>query len=425
MASGIDATNSVSTDLRAAELTRTMDNEWRERANRVLPGGMYGHIRAKDYPQNYPQFFGRSSGSRVWDLDGNSYVDMMCSWGPMIVGYRNQVVDDAVRRELEQRDLAYGPSPRVVELAERFVGLVEHADWAMFAKNGGDATTLAVTVARAATGRKKVLKAAKSYHGSTPWFTPGPAGITPEDRANIIEFTYNDANSLVHAVEVAGNDLAAIILTPHRHDTFSDQMPVRPEFAHLVRDLCDANDAVLILDDVRSGFRVSLSGSWAPLGIRPDLSAFSKCIGNGYPLAALTGIESLNKAAASIYATGSFWYASGAMAAGLACLDLLEKDDAIDVMNARGNQFMTGVREQAASYGINVVVSGPPAMPFVRFEDGETMEYAFIWCEEALRRGAFLHPWHNWFISTAHTEADINDVLAATDGAFAYLASRI
>jgi glutamate-1-semialdehyde 2,1-aminomutase len=386
---------------------------------------MYGHIRPSHYPTNYPQFFGRSAGSRIWDVDGNEFVDMMCSWGPMILGYRNEEIDAAYRSELEQRDLAYGASPKSVELAERFVQTVDHADWAMFAKNGGDATTIAVTIARAATGRKKILKATGSYHGSTPWFTPGPAGITPEDRANIIEFSYNDLDSLAAARSQAGDDFAGIIATPHRHDAFSDQLPVKPEFARLARELCDAGDAVLILDDVRSGFRISLAGSWAPLDIRPDLTAFSKCIANGYPLAAVTGIESLATDASTIYATGSFWYGSGSLAASIACIGALERLDAPAIMAERGTQLMTGIRDQAASYGIRVVVSGPSAMPFVRFEDGEVMEYAFIWCEEALRRGALLHPWHNWFLSTAHSEKDVERVLEATDGAFAYLKSRI
>jgi glutamate-1-semialdehyde 2,1-aminomutase len=414
----------VVTDTVQPGLDRTIDNQWRDRARDVLPGGMYGHIHARDYPANYPQFFGRSDGSRIWDVDGNAYIDMMCSWGPMIVGYRNERVDAAYARELEQRDLAYGPSPRVVELADRFVEMIDHADWAMFGKNGGDATTLAVTIARAETGRRKILKARKAYHGSTPWFTPGSAGITPEDRANVIEFTYNDVASLTAAVAEAGDDLAGIVVTPHRHEVHADQEPVDLAFAQATRRLCDANGGVLILDDVRAGFRTSLAGSWAPLGIRPDLSAYSKCIANGYPLSAVTGIAALNEAAASIYATGSFWYASGPMAAGLECLALLEELDGPALMGARGARWMDGMREQATAHGIDAVISGPPTMPYIRFVDGEPMELAFAFCEEALRRGVLLHPFHNMFLSTAHSEEDVDLMLEATDAAFAHLAAR-
>ncbi|HEY0286929.1 MAG TPA: aminotransferase class III-fold pyridoxal phosphate-dependent enzyme [Pseudomonas sp.] len=407
------------------DVNRIQDEHWRLRAGRVLPNGMYGHIQPHHTPANYPQFFGRSAGARVWDVDGNEYVDMLCAWGPMILGYGNEEVEATYQQELKNRDLAYGASPRVVELAERFVELNDGADWAIFGKNGGDATTLALTIARAATGKKIILKAGPSYHGATPWFTPVMSGITPEDRANIVEFEYNDKESFNQAVVAAGDDFAGIIITPHRHDTYTDQIPVDLAFAQHVRHVCDARKAVLILDDVRAGFRTSLAGSWAPIGIRPDMSTFSKCIANGHALSALTGIDSLREAASSIYAVGSFWYASGAMAAGLTTLRILEESNGIQTMTERGNQLVKGIREQAASYGINVVVSGPPTMPFVRFEDGKEMEHAFIWCEEALRRGAYVHPWHNWFLSTAHTKEDIDFVLSATDCAFRHLASRI
>jgi glutamate-1-semialdehyde 2,1-aminomutase len=421
----IQSSSSSEVTPRDTDLNREKDQYWRERASKVLPGGMYGHVQPSGLPSNFPLFFSRSAGSKVWDVDGNEYVDMMCAWGPMILGYNNPEVDAAYKKELEQRDLAYGPSPLTVELAERYVELVDCADWAIFAKNGSDATTLAVTIARAATGKKKILKAGASYHGATPWFTPYPAGITPEDRANIIEYIYNDQQSFDQALATAGDDFAGVIVTPHRHDTFTDQLPVDPEFARHLRKVCDVHGASLILDDVRAGFRVSLAGSWAPLDIRPDLTTFSKCIANGYALSAVAGVDALREAASQIYATGSFWYASGSMAASLATLRILDETNAIGTMTERGNQLCNGIREQATSYGIKVVVSGPPTMPFVRFVDGEQMEHAFIWCGEALRRGAYLHPWHNWFLSTAHTKDDIDFVLSATDGAFRHLASRI
>jgi glutamate-1-semialdehyde 2,1-aminomutase len=400
---------------------RDTDDHWRARADKVIPGGMYGHIQASKFPDGYPQFFDRSEGCRVWDVDGYEYIDMMCSWGPMILGYRHPKVDEAFFREYARRDLAYGPSPLAVELAERYVDLIDCADWAVFAKNGGDVTTLATVVARASTGHRKILKAGPAYHGSTPWFTPVTAGITPEDRANILHFEYNDIPSLEAAVASAGDDLAGIIVTPHRHDLFVDQVSVDPAFARRIRELCDQKRAVLILDDVRSGFRVSMQGSWSPLGITPDLAAYSKCIANGHPLSALVGIDSLREAMSSVYATGSFWYASAALAAGLACLDVMQDIDAISIMNARGEQFMSGMREQAASLKIPVAVSGPPAMPFLRFEDGETMQHAFPWSVELLRQGVFVHPWHNWFLSAAHTEADVDLALQATERAFAHV----
>jgi glutamate-1-semialdehyde 2,1-aminomutase len=409
---------------KAPELERTIDNQWRERAAKVLPRGAYGHVRPEYYPANFPQFYGRAKGARIWDVDGNCYLDLMCSWGPMIVGYNNPLVEAAFREEYADRDIAFGHSPRSVELAERLTGLIDSADWAMFQKNGGDATTVAVMIARHATGKRKLLKAGPSYHGATPAFTPWLRGVTPEERANIITFVYNDTASVEAAIDEAGDDFAALIILPYRHDNSSDSEPVDPVFARRVRELCDQHGAVLILDDVRAGFRTTLAGSWAPLGIRPDLSAFSKCIANGHPLAAVTGTEALAKPASEIYSTGSFWYGSAAQAAGLACLDILERDDGPAIMAARGIQLMEGLREQALAHGVNAVVSGPPALPMLQFHDAEPNEYAFIWAEEILRRGVLVHPNHNWFLSTAHTETDIAQILEASDGAFAYLAAQ-
>jgi glutamate-1-semialdehyde 2,1-aminomutase len=405
------------------ELARKIDGEWRARAAKVLPRGAYGHVRPEYYPTNYAQFYDRADGPRIWDVDGNSYIDLMCSWGPMIIGYGNQEVEAAFQHEIAQRDLAFGHSPVAVELAERITGLIEHADWAMFQKNGGDATTVAVMIARQATGKRKLLKAGPSYHGATPAFTPWEKGVTPEERSNILSFTYNDLASVEAAIDEAGDDFAALIVLPHRHDNATDSIPVDLAFAKGVRELCDRHGAVLILDDVRAGFRSTLAGSWAPIGVRPDLSAFSKCIANGHPLAAVTGVDALAEAATQIYATGSFWYGSAAQAAGLACLDILEREDGPAIMAARGTQLMEGMRDQAKNHGVNAIVSGPPAMPNLTFSDGEPKELAFAWSEEVLRHGVLVHPTHNWFLSTAHTEADIAEVLEATDAGFAHVAA--
>ena len=230
--------------LASSPLARKVDDEWRARAAKVLPHGAYAHVRPEYYPPNYAQFYDRSEGARLWDVDGNCYLDLMCSWGPMIIGYGNAEVEAAFQREIAQRDLAWGHSPRSVELAERMTGLIDHADWAMFQKNGGDATTVAVMIARQATGKRKLLKAGPSYHGATPAFTPWEKGVTPEERANIIPFTYNDIASVEAAIAQADDDFAALIILPHRHDNGTDSDPVDPAFARKVRELCDRHGAV-------------------------------------------------------------------------------------------------------------------------------------------------------------------------------------
>src|SRR5690606_4031334 len=159
----------------------------------------------------------------------------------------------------------------LVELAELLVETVPHADWALFSKNGTDATTACVTIARAGTGRRKVLVARGAYHGAIPWCTPSVAGVTQEDRAHLIAYDYNDVASLEAAVEEAGKDLAAILVSAFKHDLGKEhQMPTRV-FAKRARELATQADAALIVDDVRAGFRLDLGGSWELVGVQPDL----------------------------------------------------------------------------------------------------------------------------------------------------------
>ncbi len=174
----------------------TNDRSLRERAQRVIPGGLWGHMNAALLPPGYPQFFASAEGCRIRDSDGREYVDLMCSWGPIVLGHRHQAVEQAVRRQAEQGDCMNGPGPVLVELAELMIGMIPHADWCLFAKNGTDATTSCVTIARAETGRRKVLVARGSYHGAVPWCSPSLAGVTAEDRAHLLTFDYNDLASL-------------------------------------------------------------------------------------------------------------------------------------------------------------------------------------------------------------------------------------
>lgn len=395
------------------------DAELRARASAVIPGGMYGHQNAGPLPTGYPQFMARGEGARVWDVDGNEYIDLMCSYGPVIAGHHHPRIDAAARAQQQQADCQNGPSARIVELAEALTSTVAHADWAMFAKNGTDATTLALTVARAATGRRKILAARGAYHGAAPWCTPVLAGTTPEDRAHLGYYTYNDLASVQAAADKAGDDLAGVIVTPYRHDVGQDQELADPAFARGLRALCDRSGAALILDDVRCGMRLHLGGSWEPLGVAPDLSAWSKAIANGYPLAALLGNDQFAGGARSVFTTGSFWFSAVAMAAALATLDVLRSENAVAVMRERGEALRVGLAAQASRHELVITQSGPVQMPFLTFGEDQDFILANIFAAESIRRGVFLHPRHNWFVSAAMTEEDVDRVLEATDHAFA------
>jgi glutamate-1-semialdehyde 2,1-aminomutase len=292
----------------------------------------------------------------------------------------------------------------------------------MFQKNGTDATTACVTIARAGTGRRKVLAARGSYHGAVPWCTPSLAGVTAEDRAHLIHFDYNDVASLEAAVDQAGADLAAIIVTAFRHDIARDQEMPTADFARRARELCDLQDAALIIDDVRAGFRIDLGGSWEPLGIRPDLSAWSKAIANGHSLAAVTGNDRFREAATKIYVTGSFWYGAASMAAALATIGTLRATDAIAHMRQMGQRLRTGMDERAARFGLKLRQTGPVQMPMILFDEDPAFEKAAVFCTSALRHGAYFHPKHNMFLSAAHRPQDIDQALAAAEAGFAAVA---
>src|SRR5499426_1854405 len=178
------------------------------RALAVVPGGIYGHqTPAMLVPGAYPYFFARGDGARIFDVDGHEYLDLMCSYGPIVLGHNHPKVDEAARKQAAAGNCFNGPAPVWVELAEHLVGLTPWADWAVFAKNGSDVCTWATQVARAATGRRKVLTAEGAYHGTHPWCSPLPAGVTPEDRAHVARFRWNDLASVDAVLDAHAGDV--------------------------------------------------------------------------------------------------------------------------------------------------------------------------------------------------------------------------
>lgn len=404
--------------------TGDKDRDLRARAQKVIPGGMWGHMNAARLPSAYPQYFTRGEGCRTWDVNGREYIDFMCSWGPTLLGYRDPDVEAAARKQLDEGDSLNGPSPRLVELAELLAETIPHCDWSLLAKNGTDATTICVTIARAHTGRRKVLIAKGAYHGAAPWCTPYPAGVTAEDRANLIYYEYNDAKSLEQAVAEAGNDLAAVIVAAFRHDIRRDQeMPTR-DFAKTARAVCDRTGAALIVDDVRAGFRLHMGGSWELVGVQPDLAAWSKAIANGYALAAITGNDKFRDAAGKIFTTGSFWFQAVPMAAALATLRKMHAIGGVAHLEKVGQRFRDGLAAQAKAHGIGIRQTGPVQMPLVLFDNDPDFKRGEAFCVAGLKHGVYMHPVHTMFLSVAHQNADIDRALEATDKAFAAVAQQ-
>jgi len=401
--------------------TNSRDRALRERAQAVIPGGMYGHQSVGLLPEDYPQFFARGEGAHLWDVDGRRYLDFMCAYGPNLFGYGQPEIDAAYVRQLGIGDTLTGPTELIVQLAETLTGMVTHADWAIFCKNGTDATSMALVTARAHTRRKTIIRAKGAYHGAAPWCVGRPAGTIPTDKASQILCDYNDVASLEAAVAEAGDDLAAIFAAPFKHDAFIDQAAPDPAYARRARELCDQTGALLVVDEVRAGLRLTSDCSWSLMGVQPDLSSWGKCLANGHAISALLGSDKARKAAASIYVTGSFWYEAAPMAAALETLRLVRETDYLARLDSLGHRLCDGLKARAAAAGFGLRVTGPVQMPLFLFDDDPDLRKGFCWSSEMLARGVYVHPWHNMFMCAAMTEADIDGALDAAEAAFAAL----
>jgi glutamate-1-semialdehyde 2,1-aminomutase len=401
------------------------DRQLRDRAAAVIPGGMYGHQSVGLLPDDYPQFFERGEGAHIWDADGRRYLDFMCAYGPNLFGYAHPEIDAAYVRQLGQGDTLTGPTALMVELAEALTSIVTHADWAIFCKNGTDATTMALTTARAHTKRRVVIRARGAYHGALPWCVPRPAGVIDSDRAHQVFCDYNDPSSLEAAAAEAGDDLAAIFAAPFKHDAFIDQAEPDLAYARLARQICDRNGALLIVDDVRAGFRLTRDCSWSRIGVQPDLSTWGKCVANGHALSVMLGSDKARAAAAQIYVTGSFWYQAAPMAAALETVRLIRETDYLERMTALGETLRAGLAERAAAAGFGFRQTGPGTMPLFLFDDDPDLRKGFCWSSEMLARGVYVHPWHNMFLCAAMTDADITQALDAAEGAFGALKRQV
>ena len=403
----------------------SQDRDLRDRAEAVIPGGMYGHQSTRLLPDDYPQFFSRAKGARLWDADGNELLDFMCAYGPNLMGYADEAIDDAYVVRMRQGDTMTGPTGLIVELAEQFTAMVTHADWAIFCKNGGDATQIALMTARAHTRRKTIVLARGAYHGAAPWCATRPVGVIPEDKAHQVFCDYNDVTSLEAAVAAAGDDLAAVFAAPMKHDAFTDQALPDPAYARRARELCDATGALLVVDDVRAGFRVARDCSWSVVGVQPDLSSWGKCFANGHPISALLGSNKAKAAAGKIFTTGSFWYQAAPMAAALQTLRRVRDTDYLEHIEGLGRRLREGLAERAAARGLGLRQTGPVTMPLFLFDEDADLRRGFRWGSEMLRRGVYVHPWHNLFLCAAMTTADIDQALDAGDASFRVLAKEL
>jgi len=390
------------------------------RATRVIPTGISGNKNpAFAIPGAFPYFAERGEGCRYWDVDGNEYIDFLCGFGPVVLGFDYQKVDDAYDAQRRLGSAFNHPTPRTVELAEKMVELIPCADWAAFGRNGSDVTTYAIQAAREKTQRRKIIVARGAYHGSHAWCTPGHGGLIEEDTRHIHAFTWNDATELEDLVVKHRGDVAGVMLTPHHHPAFGEQVLPGPSFWSDVRRICDEHGIVLICDDIRDGFRLHMKGSGEYFGFVPDMMCFCKAIANGYSVSSIVGKEELKAAASKVFFTGTYYTAAADLAAAIATLDELQEIDAIDHMMKMGKLLCEGLVKRGEAQGLQPKVTGPPTIPFLTFANERDFRRNQLFSKECARRGVLFHPHHNWFLMYAHQEADIQQALDVADEAFA------
>ena len=406
---------------------RATDTALRERARAVIPGGMYGHLSVNALPAEYPQFYQRAEGAHVWDV-GRQRVRRL-------------------HVQLRARSCSGIKHPKVEQAAAAQRGPGRHH---VRARTGHGRARGTAGRPRRARGLGDLREERDRRHHRLPDGGPGrdraahgPRGggrlprrravVQPPDatasrrrtRPTSGYYRFNDIASVEQAVaEGGGGDVAAIIVSPFRHDAGFDEEMVRPEFARQLRALCDRIGAALVMDEVRAGFRLHDGGSWEPIGVAPDLSAWSKAIANGYPLAAVLGSAPYAEAAARIFVTGSFWFQSVPMAAAVATIGALREEGAVPAMARIGTLLREGLEREAAQAGVPISQTGPAQMPNLSFPGDENHARAFAFCATAADHGVIVHPRHNWFVSAAHTEADVERALAAARAGFRTVRER-
>lgn len=404
----------------------TKSREQFDRAARVIPSGVYGHLGPAEgcfIPVSaYPQFSEKAQGTYFWDIDGNRYIDYMCAYGPNILGYNDPDVDEAARKQREKGDCTTAPSTVMIDFAELLVNTVACADWAFFAKNGNDVTSIAVRTARAYTHRKKLIFFKGYYHGISPWCQKlDNAGVLPEEVQNNIYLDWNDEQQLEQAFAENKGQIAAVIGQPYMHGNFADNTFPKPGFWQKVRKLCDDNGAVLIIDDVRAGFRMDMAGSDHYFGFKADLICFCKALANGYNVSALCGQDFLKNAVSGLSVTGSYWLSAVPFAAGIACIEKMKKLNCPQLLIDKGQKLSDGLLEQAKKYGYDLHITGIPSLFYLRLADDPSLMLHQAWIAECQKRGIFFTNHHNHFINAALSDSDIAETVEIAGEAFAAL----
>lgn len=419
-----------------------------ERAKKVIPGGINSEIRGPIWglmPGIYPLFISRGKGSKVYDVDGNEFIDYQMAHGPMILGHAHPKVNEAVREQLELGTCFGAENVLEYELAEKIIDAVPCAEMVRFLSTGSEATNAAVRIARAYTGKNKIAIMDWSYHGTDDWSlvtvsggyglnyikTLMKIGVPETILENIIILPWNDLDTMEKLVKRNEDDLAAIILEPTTPE-------IQPEegFLEAVKEMAGNHDALLIFDEVKTGFRLSFGGAQEYFNVTPDLATFSKAMGNGFPISAVAGKrEMMDPIATQVQLAGTFNSNPLVLAASMATLKELEANDgrAYKHLFDIGSKIQKGMKDAIEDVGVEAIIRGPQPMSrplFTNLEkitnlqelksswDAKHKKMSSVFSEELLKKGIWSHPDHIWYISTAHSQEDANKTVEAFRDAF-------
>lgn len=412
-----------------------------QRTARSLAGGVSTGLRASMKP--HPLFFERGSGSQLHDLDGNTYTDYVLGWGPVILGHGHPGLTEAVAARLPL-GATYGSGHLLeAEAAEAVLERIPGAERVLWSNTGSEADQVALRLARARTGRRRFLKFRGHYHGWTDAFLLGyrpdahgrlglgSAGQNPGALDDVVLVDWADLDAVAAALDDPRSDIAAVYLEPVVVN--SGALPPPAGFLEGLRDLCDRTGTVLIFDEVITGFRIARGGAVERFGVVPDLVVLAKAIAGGYPLAAITGKASIiDQVTSGVVHAGTYNGNPVVLAAAVATLDALGRPGVYDDFERRGRRLADGLRDAFTAAGVPLTVhqTGPVVQCLPGVERADTFD-AFLQADQSfydlflvgmLRRGQFLLPGGRWYLSTAHSDADIEATLAAARDTLAEIA---
>ena len=398
----------------------TKSQELFQEALELLPGGVKG-IRHPDFyvPGAYPIFLKGGKGGRITDVDGNEYIDWLCSYGPNILGHGHPRICEMVLREAEKGFCLTLCQPVQNRLARRLKELIPCAERVIFVTTGSECTTAAVRIARIHTQRELVLRC--GYQGFHDWCVPYTVGVPKSAQESVIKFEFGDLEQFEELISRHGENIACVIMTPIGHDARRPLIVPSKEYLKSIQKITADYGIVLIFDEIRTGFRLALGGAQEFFGVVPDMATFSKAISNGFPLAAVVMKKELDASAQKAYISATYFPNSTPMEAALITLDEIEKNKLIEHVWKIGEAVQQGMQDLSGKYDIPVTVSGLGPIFYMHFDEdfientvqlGETTRTFY---SEMIKRGVFLNPIHNWFVCGAHSEEDVAQTLQAME----------